>query len=321
MPTILLLYPPEKLQQSTLDTIKRLAPSHDIWMETKPEEADPRRLSDVEITVGSRPPQSLFERPDFKWHHQTTAGVDWLFEIDGRDSLEFAITNVAGMHISQVSEQAFAMILTFARDMHRFYPAKAKKEWARPRRERLFQLPGKTLLIVGVGAIGAQIAKIGKAHGMQTIGIRRNPDQLVANVDQMFSLQELDTLLPNADIVVSILPHTPGTENAFSAPQFDLMKTTSIFINVGRGIHVNETDLAAAIRANKIAGAGIDAFAKEPLPTDSELWELEDIIITPHTGGIETDYLGHALVFFLENLKRYLAGQSLNQIVDPALAY
>lgn len=321
MPTILLLNKPENVSQSALEEIRTIAPHYDIWIEAHPEKTDLERLKDVEISVGGRPPSELFSNPNYKWHNQNSAGVDWLFHTDYAEAFNFTITNVVGMHATQMTEQAFSMILTFARDMHRFYPAKANKEWIRPRPERIFQLQGKTMLIVGVGAIGSQVAKIARAHDMRVIGIRRNPEKAAPNINEMRALHELDTILPHADIVVSILPGTPGTENIFAAQQFERMKMSSILINIGRGIHVNEADLAKAIRCHQIAGAGLDTFAEEPLPSSSELWDLEDVIITPHTGGFRNDYLEEALTYFRRNLKRYVSGKALENVVNPKLGY
>lgn len=321
MPTILLLLNEDAVASEILAEIRSIAPDYDLWTTKTPAQEDPDRIRDVVISAGGRPPEEVLKAPNLKWHHQQSAGVDWLFRVEDRTSLPFTITNVSGMHAPQITELTFAMILTFARDMLKAHKQKEEKEWSKPRPERLFNLPGKTMLILGVGAIGSNVAKVAKAHGMRVLGIRRQPEKSDPCVDRMGSLEDLNRMLPEADIVVSILPRSPHTENILGAEQFASMKTSSIFINVGRGSHVDEDALIEALSTGSIAGAGLDTFAQEPLPRDSQLWELENVIISPHIGGMTKDYANKSLQYFIRNLKRYLSGEPLFNIVDKKLGY
>ncbi len=321
MSTILLLQNENVVSKKVFDEIKNSAPGYDIWITREPGLEDSGRIQDVEISAGGKPPEELLRSQNLKWHHQQSAGVDWLFKIENRESLPFSITNVSGMHASQITEHVFAMILTFARDMVPFHHNKRQKEWRKPQPEKLFQLPGKTMLIVGLGAIGSYMARVAKAHEMNVLGIRRHPEKTDPNVDRMGTLSSLNEMLPEADIIVSILPRTPGTENIFDREQFDIMKPSSLIFNVGRGTHINEDALAEALKTGSIAGAGLDAFSIEPLPPNSPLWELSNVIISPHCSGLIDDYVNTSLGYFIRNLKRYQKKEPLLNLVDKKLGY
>lgn len=321
MPTILLLQNEGVVSNSILGEIKRLAPDYDLWISRDPAEEDPDRIKEVEVSAGGRPPIEILQSPHLKWHHQQSAGVDWLFKIENGQELPFTITNVSGMHAPQITEHVFGMILAFARNMVFYHKNQPNKEWRKPQASDLFRLPGKTMLILGVGAIGSSIARVAKAHEMAVLGIRRRPEKSDSNVDRMGSLFDLDTMLPEADIVVSVLPRSPGTENVIAAGQFALMKPNAIIINVGRGSHIDELAMAEALQSGQIAGAGLDAFAMEPLPENSPLWEMENVIISPHCSGLIDDYVNIALEYFVKNLEQYVKGEPLFNVVDKNLGY
>jgi phosphoglycerate dehydrogenase-like enzyme len=250
-----------------------------------------------------------------------SAGIDWLLNIEDRESLPFKITNVSGMHASQMAEHAYAMLFALSRGFIQYIRNQQDRKWDRPDTAHLLDLGGKTMLVVGAGAIGTHVASMARAHGMTVIGIRRNPEKPNPAFDRIHGLNELDQLLPECAVVVLSLPTTPGTENLFSKRQFDLMPRGAILINIGRGSHVDEAALAGALKSGHLHGAGCDAFAIEPLPETSPLWELDNMIISPHCSGTVPDYLDRALAFFIENLRHRAAGRPMINVIDKHLGY
>lgn len=321
MPTILLQIDPARLSAETIAHIENASAGYELWISSNPLEENPARLTEVVVNVGWKVQEALLKAGSLKWHHQLSAGVDWVLELPGRADLPIVITNSSGMHAAQVSEQAWAMVFMLSRGFLRFLPNQKSHQWVRPGKEDLVGLSGGTLLVVGAGAIGSHIARLGRAHGMRPVGIRRNPGRGGADFDAMHGLEALDSLLPESDAVVLVLPKTPGTDRIMGERQFSLMRPNAIFINVGRGSHVDEAALADALKNRRIHGAGCDAFATEPLPAASPLWDLDNMIISPHCSGFATDYLEQALAFFIRNMEHFKAGTPLENTIDKHLGY
>ena len=179
------------------------------------------------------------------------------------------------------------------------------------------ELPGKTLLLYGTGQIGGRIAVLAKAFGMTVHGIRRDVTKLVPGIDQLHRPDEFLSLLPNADVVVLACPLTDETRGLMNSDGFAAMRESAYLINVARGPCVDEAALVAAVKEQRIAGAGIDVTDPEPLPESSPLWALDNIILTPHTGGETRRYEDNVVDILIDNLERLKAGRSdlLHQIV------
>ncbi len=321
MPVILLQIDPAQLSAETREQIEKAVSGYDLWMSPNPLEEEPDRVTEVVVNVGWNVQDALLDAGSLKWHHQLSAGVDWILDRPDRANLPFVITNASGMHAAQASEQAFAMIFMLSRGFLRFIPNQKRHQWVRPEKDDLVGLSGRTLLVVGAGAIGSHIARLGRAHGMRAVGIRRNPDRGGPDFDAMHGLDALDSLLPESGVVVLVLPKTPGTEGIMGERQFSLMRRDAIFINIGRGSHVDEAALADALRNRRIHGAGCDAFATEPLPATSPLWDLDNMIISPHCSGFATDYLEQALAYFIRNMERFKKGEPMENVIDKNLGY
>jgi phosphoglycerate dehydrogenase-like enzyme len=321
MPTLLIQLEASRIEPVIRGQIDEAAAGYDVWISHNPAEEAPERLADVEITVGWSVPKELLNSRRLQWHHQLSAGADWLMQVDDRASLPFEITNVSGIHASHMAEHAFAMLFALSRGFIHIIRNQPERKWERADASRLLDLGGKTMLVVGAGAIGTHVAGMARAHGMTVLGIRRNPGKANPAFDRMHGLDELDRLLPECAVVVLALPRTPGTDNLFSKRQFDLMPEQGILINVGRGSHVDEGALAEALKSGRLHGAGCDAFATEPLPASSPLWELDNLIISPHCAGGVHDYLERALGVFIENLKRRADGRPMINVIDKHLGY
>lgn len=321
MPTLLIVQDEKKIYPEQLREIRELAQGYDVWCTLDPA-ADPERLATVEISTGFKPQQELILTPGLKWHHAFSAGMDWLFEYDDYENLPMILTNSCGIHGACMSEHTFAMILAFERGFVKFIHNQKNNYWEPySRGGNIGVIAGKTMLILGVGAIGERIARIAKAHDMQVLGIRRQPERGCPDVDEMHGQDKLDELLPRADYIVSVLPNTPDTRHILGAPQFERMKNEAFVVNIGRGVHIDEAALVEALKANQVRGAGLDTFETEPLPEDSPLWDFDQVIISPHCAGFRPSYTFEARRLFIENLKRYLAGEAMVNVVDKKLGY
>jgi phosphoglycerate dehydrogenase-like enzyme len=200
--------------------------------------------------------------------------------------------------------------------------AQERHEWvSHDQQEGLFELAGKTMVLVGVGAIGVRTAEVAAPFGMRVLGVRRDPTADAPGVEAMFGPDQLLDLLPQADFLVLTIPLTHETQGMIGEPELRAMKPTAYLINIGRGGTVQETVLIRALREGWIAGAGLDVFESEPLPQDSPLWEMENVIITAHYAGLTPYYNQRAMAIFLDNLRRYQAGEPMRNVVDKRLGY
>jgi phosphoglycerate dehydrogenase-like enzyme len=177
------------------------------------------------------------------------------------------------------------------------------------------------MVLIGLGDIGLRTAQIATAFGMRVIGVDRNPLLITSHVETIVGPEQRLEVLPMGDIVVVVLPHTRQSEHIISDAEFAAMKQGVHFVNIGRGKTVKESALIAALESGKLAGAGLDVFETEPLPADSPLWDMENVIITAHYAGATPAYQGRAMAIFLENLRRYQAGEVLHNVVDKQLGY
>jgi phosphoglycerate dehydrogenase-like enzyme len=213
-----------------------------------------------------------------------------------------------------------AFVLAFARGLHRYLPQQLRREWIRDSSEEggVIHLPGSTALIVGVGGIGAETARLMDAFGMHVTGVDPRRREAPPGVRKLDAPDALDALLPLADFVVLTVPHTPATEGFMHRARFQRMKHTGFFINIGRGLTTRLDDLVAALRAGEIAGAGLDVFEQEPLPADHPLWTMPGVLITPHTAGRGPHLDDRRCEVLLDNCRRFLAGEPLRNVVDKA---
>jgi phosphoglycerate dehydrogenase-like enzyme len=322
MATVLLLQNPDEVRPEEIKAIREMAPDYDIWLTRDPMKEDPERISEVEISTGFTPPLELILNGRLRWNHAFSAGMDWLFKIENRLELPVLLTNSSGIHAIPISEHIFAMILAHDRTLIKTIRNQSKGIWeGTVPGAPMETIAGKTMLILGLGAIGERVAKLAQAHDMHVLGIRRQPERTCEWVDEMHGPQDMDKLLPRADYVVCILPKTPDSHHIIGQPQIDLMKPGVFIANVGRGMHIDENALIAALQNGKVRGAGLDTFETEPLPADSPFWEMENVIISPHCAGDQPDYCFEARRLFLKNLKRFMAGEPLINVVDKELGY
>ena len=247
-----------------------------------------------------------------KWMQSTYAGVDAL-NAEGLRK-DYVLTNIRDVYGPPLAEYAFAYILAFRKELAENLAYQKKHEW----KQRVAGvIAGQTLCIVGAGSIGKEIARLGKAFGMRTIGYRTK-DEPAEFFDEIYS-GDLKKCVAEGDYVVSVLPRTKNTDDVFTLETFTAMKSTALFMNIGRGNAVVEQDLVTALEKKLIARAVLDVFKGEPLPADSPLWEVENLAITPHMAGyIFTD---REFEIFEENYRRFCVGEELLYRVDFAKGY
>ncbi len=320
MSVLLVCLPVERLPEAQLAQIRAAAPDMRVVMTTDQAEVEPL-LGEIAIAAGWFPHDLLPRARRVRWLQEWGAGVDWLLRHPEVAELDFTLTNASGVHAIPISEQILSYLLAFARGLPAAIRAQERRAWQAPRRDQLFELAGKTMLLVGVGAIGARTAAIAAALGMRVLGIRRNPAGALPGVEAIYGPDRLYDFLPEADCVVLTVPLSRATQGMIGERELRAMKPTSYLINIGRGGTLQQPALIQALREGWIAGAGLDVFEQEPLPATSPLWEMDNVIITAHYAGLTPAYDQRALAIFLDNLRRYRAGEPLQNVVDKAAGY
>jgi D-2-hydroxyacid dehydrogenase (NADP+) len=264
-------------------------------------------------------PKNLPARTNrLKWIQVMTAGVDRLPEEVLKSGIRVA--NASGLHGAAMGEVVLEIMLMFVKDAAACMRMKQEREW---RRYRPGILQGQTVGILGLGAVGKEIARLCKAFGLKVIGIRRSGGaaSLFRDVDRVYPREQLPELLAESDFVVLALPLTKETEGMIGEKELRGMKPTACLINVARGAIVDEGALIRALEEKWIAGAGLDVFTREPLPPESPFYAMPNVIFSPHISGDIPDYESRAVEVFCENLRRYLAGEPFLHEVDREKGY
>jgi len=249
------------------------------------------------------------------WISVGGSGVDHL---ETWDTDKLSVTNSAGVASSMMAEYVFGSLLHFTLDIDGLAADRAARHWEAGRLMRPLQ--GKTMLIVGLGHTGQAVAKRAKAFDMHVIGTRARPLPM-QDVDEVHASGDLDQLWKRADFVVISVPLLPSTRAMVDARAFAAMKPSAILVDVSRGGVVDSDALVNALRAGAIAHAALDVFPTEPLPEDSPVWALENVIISPHCSAVFEGWAARSFDMFLDNLRRWRAGEPLHNIVDPARGY
>ncbi len=280
-------------------------------------------LDDIEIAACQFPRDLLLRARNLRWYQQWAAGANWLLRYPEAAEMDFVLTSASGVHAIPISEHIFALLLAFARMIDQSVRCQTRGEWMpdEQKKKNVFELAGKTMVLIGVGAIGERTARVATAFGMRVLGVRRNPDRGAAGVEAMFGPDRLLDVLPEADFVVITVPLTEETRGMIGERELRAMKPTAYLVNIGRGGTVDESALVRALEEGWIAGAGLDVFETEPLPEDSPLWRMENVIVTAHYAGFNPHYDERAMAIFLDNLRRYRAGEPLRNVVDKKLGY
>lgn len=313
MPTILFTRHYEMLEERHLNQIREVSSDLEILIDENVLEAIP----DVDILIaGKFNREVLAKARKLKWIHAMAAGVDRLLFPEFCDS-DIILTNSSGIHPIPISEHAFGMMLMLGRKLNFAMKSQSKKTWEVPQPTELY---GKVLGVVGFGSIGERIGCLGKCFGMYVIGLKRNVTQS-EHAHEILPPERLHDLLRRSDFVVIALPLTEETQHLIKEKEFNLMKKTAFIINISRGKIICEKDMIEALQTGKIAGAGLDVFEEEPLPLESPLWSMDNVIATSHYAGSTPEYFNRAIDIFCENLKRFLKGEPMLNVVDKKKGY
>ncbi|MGP3777852.1 D-2-hydroxyacid dehydrogenase [Halanaerobium saccharolyticum] len=276
-------------------------------------------LKEAEIVFGWPKTELLKKAENLKWLHLPSAGVDRYANKELYQNRDLMLTNSSGVYGKPIAEHVFSMIMAHNRNLIDYAYDKKEKKWQR--KNDIKDFFNSTVGILGLGDIGSTIAKRAKAWGAGVLALKRTMIELPNYVDQIYLNDDLDKLLKESDYLILTLPGTPETEGIIGRKELKMMKDTAFIVNIGRGSLIKQDELLEALKNNWIAGAGLDVTDPEPLPEDSELWELDNLILTPHTSGFSPTNDQRRFEIFKDNLQSYLNGQSLINKVDFELKY
>jgi phosphoglycerate dehydrogenase-like enzyme len=278
-----------------------------------------REIGPAEAAFGTLTPGLLAKAERLRWLQAPLAAPPAGFYYPDLVAHPVVITNTREIYNDHIGAHIMAFVLAFARGLHDYLPRQLRREWKpAPLDTGVVHLPEATALIVGVGGIGSEAARLCEAFGMRVIGIDARRREAPPGVIKLDGPEALDALLPEADFVILTVPHTPQTQGFMYRARFQRMKRSAFFINIGRGMTTRLDDLVAALRAGEIAGAALDVFEQEPLPADHPLWTMPNVLITPHTAGYGPYLDDRRGDILLDNCRRFLAGQPLRNVVDKA---
>ncbi|MBS0527243.1 MAG: D-2-hydroxyacid dehydrogenase [Proteobacteria bacterium] len=302
-----------------LDAIKAAGLADRVAIDTLPRKDKPsaEQLARTEVLMAPVvPPGLLPSMPKLRWAQAMTAGVEgWLALPDLPKNL--ALTCARGTHTESMPENIIASLLYVAKPLAVAAANKRAGKWVHTVAQ---PLTGKTLGILGLGAVAGEVARMAKAFGMKVIGTKRRPEK-IANVDEVLPAERTDEVLAKSDFLLLLLPATPATDNFIDAERLAKMKPTAWLLNFGRGHLIKDDDLIAAVNGKTIAGAVLDVFRQEPLPAEHPFWKTEGILVLPHIGGPHPQRDRFVARLFVDNLGRFLDGTPLKELVDRTAGY
>ncbi len=320
-----------------VDKIRAVSPNLTIEQRTLPNgrwPADWTTNAEIYYALGDTPP--LAQAPNLQWVQTHYAGVDSLEDSELWQS-DTLITTASGVHAANMAQYAMTQILAWAHRVPNWFAYKQNRRWASKRWENFVpqELRGKTLGILGYGSIGRELARLAKPFGFKILVTKRNARQLTDAgysmpgqgdpagdlPDRIYPSEATRSMVAECDFVVITLPLTERTHHLFNEEMLKAMKPTAFLVNIGRGPIIKEADLVRGLKKGWLAGAGLDVYEEEPLPDNSPLWQLENVIMTPHISGFTPHYDDRATDVFAENLRRYLAGEPLLNLVNRQEGY
>lgn len=267
--------------------------------------------------------EEFMKAKNLKWIQLTSAGVDNIL-FDELINSDVIVTTASGVHPKPIAEHVFGLILAWTRRINIAIRGKMEKKWNKDEIKWCDELTGKILGIIGYGKIGQEIGRIAKCFGMKVVGVKRDVskrEDLNFYPDELLSIEKIDNVLKEADIIVISLPLTPETLDLIGERELKMMKKEAILVNIGRGRTIKEEALIKALKEKWIQCALLDVFYDEPLPSDSPLWDLENVIITPHIAGMTPYYDERLIEIFLHNLKSYPDKNKMINVVNKVLGY
>ena len=320
-PRKVLVYRPSR---QFLDRLSRVAPGVELVAIASQREAL-AQVADADAIIGMITPDLIRDGKKLRWVQAGSAGVERYVAMPGLRDSNITLTNAQRLYGPQIAEHTLGMLLALTRGLDRSIPVQREGRWSRgifsDPEHPVVELRGKTLLVVGLGGIGTEVARLAHGIGMKVLATRGSRREGPPFVDYVGLADETLSLAPRADVVVNATPLTPRTVGLFDAEFFRAMKPGAYFLNVGRGRSVVTADLVEALETGHIAGAGLDVTDPEPLPKDHALWKLSGVIITPHVSARSDVRGARRELLFRENLRRFVAGERLLSVVDKQRGY
>ena len=277
--------------------------------------------AEIEVVIGRVDDEVLRTVPHVKWIQALSAGVEWLREAPALAESEVVVTNARGAHAATIAEHAFGMLVFLARRFDALYRAQQERVWASPAPAGTRGVSGLTMGVIGLGHIGRAIAVRANGFDMRVIAVDVHELQKPDYVAELRLLDGLDDLMRRADVVAVATPITDRTRGMLGPRELALLKQSAYLLVMSRGGIVDEPTVARMLREGTLAGAGLDVTAVEPLPADSELWDAPNIIITPHSSPVSEQTHASVTATLRRNLRHYLAGEPLENVVDKKLGY
>ena len=278
-----------------------------------------RHLRRAVITYGLPPVARLAEAPGLRWIQLISAGVPQALCPAARER-GLLVTNLAGLYGPTIAEHALALMVMLARNLHAVLRNQQQRRWDRGVAHTMADLHGKTLAVVGAGNIGQHIARLARAYGMRVLACRRR-DRPTPFVDRVYPLRDLRAMLAEADFVAVAAPLTRHTEGLLGPAEFGAMKRGAVYVNVSRGGVAQEAALREALASGRVAAAGLDVFAAEPLPPEHPFWQLPQVVVSPHYCGETVNQSALPAERFARNLRAWRAGRELEGVVDLEWGY
>ncbi|MCZ6679996.1 MAG: D-2-hydroxyacid dehydrogenase [Candidatus Poribacteria bacterium] len=309
-----------RLSEEQLDVVREIAPNANLVSVTTPEDVL-REIEDTDVLFGTRTtPEMIGRAKSLRWIQVGGVGVEGMMFPELVNS-DIILTNGRGTTAINIAEHVIGLILTFTRTININIKRQMEKVWESRANLPVIEIAGETIGILGLGSIGLQVAKRANAFDMRILSVDPTQTEKPDYVESLWKVDRLHDMLRQSDFVAICCPLTLQTEGIMGADEFRVMKSTAFVINIARGRIVDQAALVEALRAKEIAGAGLDATHPEPLPQDNPLWEMDNVIITPHHAGQSPKAPRRVFELFCENLKRFVAGEPLINLVDKTRGY
>ena len=278
-----------------------------------------REIVDADAAFGWLNPGLLARAQKLRWLQAPQAAPAAGYYFPELIAHQLVVTNFREIFNDHISAHIMAFVLAFARGLQYYIPQQLRREWNKPPdNQGVVHLPEATALIVGLGGIGAETARLLAAFGVTVLATDARRGDTPPGVAELHPPDALDTLLPRADFVILTVPHTPATEGLFNRARFQRMRRSAFFINIGRGMTTRLDDLVAALNAGEIAGAALDVFEQEPLPADHPLWTMPNVLLTPHMAGYGPYLDDRRAQILIDNARAFAVGAPLRNLVDKA---
>jgi len=308
----------ESAQGAGIEKIKAAAPDYEVVFCKTSDEV----ITECEIIFGGINPKLLQQAKKLKWLHTFTAGVDYLLKPEVNFPQDVLLTNSAGTYGVAISEYLLTITLMLMRRNLQYAKLQFENTW-KPLGS-VKSVYGSKICVVGLGDIGENYAKRAQALGASVVGVVRSPREMLPDcVEKLYTIEQLDEAISDADVVALCLPGTNATAGMFDKERMEKMKDGAIILNIGRGSAIDTPALIEALQSGKLGGAGLDVTNPEPLPETSPLWQMENVVITPHISGNQSLALTNEMIIdkFLAYLEDYLSGREFEKVVDKALGY